>query len=75
MLRHPNGIRPNECSRIQRAIEGKVSPTLADREDDPTRVQRLAVWDWIADAFRQLSVARLPLRLDHATVVSLLICS
>ena len=27
---------------IQRTIEGKVYPTLADREDDPARVQRLA---------------------------------
>ena len=46
-----------DSARDRSAIEGKVYPTLADREADPARVQRLAGWDWIADAFRQLSVA------------------
>ena len=50
---------------IRRAVEGKVYATLADKmaavedclvrlEADPARVQRLAGWNWIADAFQQL---------------------
>ncbi len=50
---------------IRRAIEGQVYPSieakmaavqefLVQLEADPARVQRLAGWDWLADAFRQL---------------------
>ncbi len=57
---------------IRRAVEGQIYPTLdakvaavdaflAQLDADPARVQRLAGWDWIAQAFRQLPASPLPI--------------
>ncbi len=57
---------------IRRAVEGKVYPTLEAKvaavdafleqlDADPARLQRLAGWDWIAAALRQLPASLRPI--------------
>ena len=57
---------------FRRAVEGKVYPTLEEKvaavdafleqlDADPARLQRLAGWDWIVAALRQLPAPSLPM--------------
>ena len=67
-------LKPAErlIEEIRRAVEGKVYPTLEAKvaavdaflehlDADPARLQRLAGWDWIAAALRQLPASPRPI--------------